>query len=224
MSLEEKKIVSRIKVLFYEYLKLGRLELFSEFFSDNVKFNCPQSWLEIHGGDLKIESIDLAYKKAFEITQVKIKKILISGITATVLWQINAIHRDNFFGLTPSYKKIALDGQSIYSFDHQFIIKEIWQSWDMFGLVRQIDIDNQFLFVDDVKTYKLYKKLKLLTNRERQCIEYLLIGKTAKETAKILNLSYRTIEYYFENIKNKLGGCQKRDLMGMFRFLDKEGK
>jgi DNA-binding CsgD family transcriptional regulator len=84
----------------------------------------------------------------------------------------------------------------------------------MFGLVRQIDIDNQFLFVNDVKTYKLYNKLKLLTNRERQCIEYLLIGKTAKETAKILNLSHRTIEYYFENIKNKLGGCQKRDLRG----------
>ncbi len=43
-----------------------------------------------------------------------------------------------------------------------------------------------------------------------------LYGKTAKETAVIMGLSYRTIEEYLTNIKKKLGCRHKRDLLPFF--------
>jgi DNA-binding CsgD family transcriptional regulator len=55
-----------------------------------------------------------------------------------------------------------------------------------------------------------------LSPREISCIHYLLKGKTAKEIANHLNLSYRTIEYYLENIRNKTGCRNKYELIAHF--------
>lgn len=46
-----------------------------------------------------------------------------------------------------------------------------------------------------------------LTQREEECLFYILRGKTAKEIGKILNISHRTVEVYILNIKDKFG-CQ----------------
>jgi DNA-binding CsgD family transcriptional regulator len=51
-----------------------------------------------------------------------------------------------------------------------------------------------------------------LSEQEIRCVRYYLIGKTAEETAKDLQLSRRTVEGYMENIKNKLGCKFKKDL------------
>ena len=47
-----------------------------------------------------------------------------------------------------------------------------------------------------------------LSDREKQCVYYLVRGKTAKEIAKVLNLSPRTIEFYVGRLKVKWG-CRK---------------
>lgn len=60
--------------------------------------------------------------------------------------------------------------------------------------------------------------LSTLSPREKQCLAYYLKGKTAKETAHLLKLSYRTIEDYFTSIKNKLCCRNKRDLISLFIF------
>lgn len=52
-----------------------------------------------------------------------------------------------------------------------------------------------------------------LTKREAECLAYLLHGKTAKEIAKIFNISYRTIESYIRNIKVKLNSTTKDQLI-----------
>ena len=43
----------------------------------------------------------------------------------------------------------------------------------------------------------------VLTPREEQCLQLYRLGKTAKETARILSLSPRTVEEYLNNIKAK---------------------
>lgn len=57
--------------------------------------------------------------------------------------------------------------------------------------------------------------LKRLTPREQDCVRCLVKGMSAKETAQVLNLSYRTIEVYFEKIKSKLGVHKKTEILSL---------
>jgi DNA-binding CsgD family transcriptional regulator len=61
------------------------------------------------------------------------------------------------------------------------------------------------------------KKIKI-TSRQSECINLLLKGATAKEIAKRLKLSNRTIESYIDNLKTKFHAHNKTDLI--IRLLD----
>lgn len=52
-----------------------------------------------------------------------------------------------------------------------------------------------------------------LTQREEHIVRHLVRGKTAKEIARVMNLSPRTVEFYLINIKNKMGVVNKSDLI-----------
>ncbi len=60
-----------------------------------------------------------------------------------------------------------------------------------------------------------------LSLREKQCLKLLLEDLSAKESATVLGLSRRTIEYYFENIKNKLVCWSKQEVLQVAKNLDK---
>lgn len=60
------------------------------------------------------------------------------------------------------------------------------------------------------------KNFRLLSSRERQCIDLLLKGFTNKMTAKALNISPRTVESYLNEVKNKLGCTHKSQLVKKF--------
>lgn len=47
-------------------------------------------------------------------------------------------------------------------------------------------------------------KASSLSHRERECVRYLSHGLTAKQIARVLKLSPRTVEFYIENAKKKL--------------------
>jgi PAS domain S-box-containing protein len=62
-----------------------------------------------------------------------------------------------------------------------------------------------------------------LTKRQAECAYCLANGKTVKETGKLLGLSYRTIEFYLENVKVKLGVNTRSELISKLiegRFLE----
>jgi len=48
-----------------------------------------------------------------------------------------------------------------------------------------------------------------LTQRQLECLYYLVKGLTAKDTGEVMGLSYRTIEFYLKNTKAKLN-CKSR--------------
>lgn len=52
-----------------------------------------------------------------------------------------------------------------------------------------------------------------ITEREKECIKFILLGKTAPEIAKMLYLSKRTIEHRIESIKAKLQCKTKSELI-----------
>ena len=54
-----------------------------------------------------------------------------------------------------------------------------------------------------------------LTEAELRCLRYLLEGKSYQETAALLQLSVRTIEFYSQNMQAKLI-CHNRDALIQF--------
>ena len=62
--------------------------------------------------------------------------------------------------------------------------------------------------------FALPKKIKeLLSQKELECVDLLLENKTAKQIAEKLNLSRRTVESYFDHVKNKLECDSKAQLI-----------
>lgn len=51
-----------------------------------------------------------------------------------------------------------------------------------------------------------------LTHRETEVLYYFLHGKSAKQIASAMKLSYRTVEKYIENIKFRIGAKKKSDI------------
>lgn len=87
----------------------------------------------------------------------------------------------------------------------------------------QIDLSARLSFYRDLGMMCEVEKAEKLSTRERECLKLLIEEKSAKETAAALNLSPRTIEYYFENIKNKFSCWSKQELLRIARNLDEFG-
>jgi len=60
---------------------------------------------------------------------------------------------------------------------------------------------------------QLSTHLVSLSPREKECVKWLLEGKTAEETGIILGISRKTIESYFENIRTKLNCNNKYQII-----------
>lgn len=65
----------------------------------------------------------------------------------------------------------------------------------------------------DPKTAAFLKKISGLSPQEQRCLALFQTGNSAQATAALMNLSQRTVEHYFDNIKNKLGCGSKYDLL-----------
>lgn len=103
--------------------------------------------------------------------------------------------KNNLITLKPTFKKISQ-------------MHEIYKRIDS-SCIKQ-------LFPKKIHINKPISQSVHLSPREMSCIKYLLKGKTAKEIANHLNLSYRTIEYYLENIRSKTGCRNKYELINYF--------
>lgn len=59
-----------------------------------------------------------------------------------------------------------------------------------------------------------------LTRRQAQCLFYLIHGKTAKETARIISISNRTVEVYLNQIREKVGCDYKQAIIEKLNIVD----
>lgn len=64
-------------------------------------------------------------------------------------------------------------------------------------------------FVPDYYFFNYNDKKIKLTKREMDCLRHIKSSLSAKEIARVMDISYRTVESYLENIKNKLQ-CHKK--------------
>lgn len=72
------------------------------------------------------------------------------------------------------------------------------------------------------KWYTFGEQQLQLSKRQADCMNYALLGKTAKEIARALNLSPRTVEEHLTILKQKLGCSNKMQLISLFaKVLDR---
>lgn len=71
--------------------------------------------------------------------------------------------------------------------------------------------NNSIFFKQPIERYD--GSFSKLTKREKECLFYLLKGLTAKEIARVMDISNRTIETHVGNIKMKLGVRKKSEVM-----------
>lgn len=93
------------------------------------------------------------------------------------------------------------------------------------SIPKQADIDAEaiFAFLKSIGKEKEVEKIGRLSQRERQCMQLLLKGQSAKEMGLKLQLSRRTIESYFEHIKDKLSCTTKQELFGLAETFEELG-
>lgn len=79
------------------------------------------------------------------------------------------------------------------------------------GLIHQI-ISSKKELGEKIFYGRKHKNIKL-SPRQEEVLFFLIRGKSAKMIARLMNISYRTVEYYTEILKNKFGCGTKNELI-----------
>ncbi len=209
-------------------LSESHIELYDELLDINIRMHGPATGHE-ERGLAKAKELDLALAHAFNKRTMEIHDIFGCDDRVVVYWTCRFLHKGDYEGIAPRLAEGVVSGISIYRLAHNKII-EVWQAWDRLGLFDQIA---QVKIVPEQNSndssYELLRAFGMeqhidkarLSKREQQCLRYLLEGKTAKETAECLGISFRTVESYFENIKDKLNCQTKREIFKAAQILNK---
>ncbi len=72
---------------------------------------------------------------------------------------------------------------------------------------------NLSLSSQNPSTLEFLREISPLSKQEWRCLELFKQGNSAQSTASIMGLSPRTVEFYFQNIKTKLGCSTKWELL-----------
>lgn len=222
MSLKEQKLV--VRHVFQKFMGDGDLTAYDDLIAEDAIGHCPESWKKVHAtevyGRKNTKNHDVEYRNAFLFKDITIHEMAAINDKVFVHWATKGIHRGAFYGFRATNRPFSVSGQTLYRFNKDVQIAEVWQSWDMHGLLNQIGWHRSTKNNDNINHKFLAKQASQLTEREKTCLKYLIMGKTAKETADILSMSTRTIEHYFENIKNKLICTSKRELFSIARSME----
>lgn len=224
-----KQNIQLVRRLFEEQASQDDTSLYDQLFATDVILNGPASGHVVKGISA-LKKVDQSYHKAYPGAKFEIEKIFDSGNEVIVQWKCRGSYKEGFKGIYPKKKEFCIQGLSYYHFC-KGKIQEIWQFWDRLGILEQIgEVHVQTdpvkpgyyaNFLKGLGMEKYLEKASLLSRRERDCLELLLQGKTAKETAAFLGLSARTVESYFENIKIKLKCSNKGQLFSTAELLKK---
>ena len=108
------------------------------------------------------------------------------------------------------FKSFKDSTQSIVDYQQEHKINLAEHSTNYFRTNDEVDKTERDKVNEFLQNIGILEKGVKITQREWQCIKMLEHGKSAKETGDILGLSSRTIETFFNNLKNKLCVSRKR--------------
>lgn len=221
----EENNIQLVQELLKGMLDPENLSKYDQFFAENIRMHGPFNGYE---GDLDLsvaKEFDAWLAKTVRKEKMDVQDIFAHEDKVIVYWVLHCVQ-------SQTEKKHIISGTSMYRIaDHK--IHEIWQSWDTSSLSAMLANDPDFsspqAFLEGAKNDPITlfglegyrKQVDALSDRERECLQQLLLGKTATEIGQALHLSPRTVESYLENLKEKLSCHSKRELFSRAQLLSK---
>lgn len=146
-KLDATESISIVRDFLSQHFQKRNVSIDKKFCADDVKIHCPVSWHLLHSSEIDginaASEIDDVYCSAFEVTNFEIEDIFSSisdPLKVSVRWGVEGLHVNDYFGLKATNKTFMVTGISIYTLNEQGKIAEVWQSWDMLGLLDQIGV------------------------------------------------------------------------------------
>lgn len=217
--------ITLVRRLFADLSRKDNYSRHDEWFTSDVLVHGPATG-EITRGSASDKRPGGELSKTFEHIEFEINEIVARNQKVIVRW--TARLAKGFDGTCDT--ETTASGTSIYRFRGDKIC-EVWQSWDRLGVLEQIaELEVKPIGLkakadrDQIRSAELEKysvQASRLSKRERECLSALLDRKTAKQAAEHLSLSPRTVESYYENIKDKLGCDSKKELLATAQILDR---
>lgn len=225
VPMEEQENIQLVRKFLKGTLDSTNSSAYDQFFAHDIRMHGPFNGCE---GDLNLsvaKEFDAWLAKNARKEEMDLQEIFAHEDKVIVYWVLHCIHYQ-------TEKKYKISGTSIYRILN-CKINEIWQSWDISSLVEvlggDLDFSSPQAFLDGIKNdkttlfaiEKYRKQVNSLSERERECLQQLLLGKTAAEIGRSLHLSPRTVESYLEKLKEKLSCLSKRELFSRAQMFSK---
>lgn len=227
--MNSEKNIELVRNFFEQHSNKSDSMHYEEFVSPNVVVHGPGTVQEKIGIE-HAKEIDKDYFRNKPGRTFSIEEIFSYTDKVYLRWNCTGRHKKILKAGDTKDSTFSITGFSIYRIKEGKIV-QIWKYWDRLGLLEQLvevsiqsDTAESGHYLELLKSLgrgKYFKDVPLLSKRERQCLQALLLGETAKEVASRYTLSFRTIESYYENLKNKLNCQTKRDLFKAAQALEK---
>ncbi len=187
---DAKNIINAMNSHLFVNLDLDKI---SEYYHSDVIQHCNDEDYEF--GDLK-SRID-KMNEFFEVT--RFIQLTIFEVGEKIVYNISQIGFD---------KKRACQSQRTITSVVEFKASKIIQEWVSFNelLLPDVSNDEQNINILKQRFSGLTKngKLRPLSTRQAECLYYYVLGFSAKEIGRRLELSFRTVQNYLNTIKEKL--------------------
>ena len=167
--------------------------------------------------------------RAFSNLQMTNLELSQKGCTVVVSWCVKGVHDGVFSTILPTQKSLEFSGIAIWEFNEHDQVEQLTYRADMLGFFKQLG------FYLEQDTYPNQSKIKsshelllktlmkfgtdqdILTRSEVSCLAFYVNGMTAKQIAKHIGRSYRTVQVHIANAMDKLGCNHKHHLYDRIR-------
>ncbi len=216
-----------------EYLGLGNETTWTQNFYDKDLYNVPN--LLIHN----LKNAPLHQESSFIWDDMYTEKcVLLNELRNFNIGNIfSVVIKNDIFAETFTFASACADTQVMHFYiRHIDIIKNFCSSFKEKGspLIQQCNLkempslSGQKIFLREPEPPSWQQSITSFyqeitgtatlpySKREGECLFHLSAGKTAKEMAREMGLSFRTVEYYIANIKKKTGHKKQTDLVRLY--------
>lgn len=136
MSITRNKAI--VRRYFDECLNQGRMDTIDRLISPTYVSHYPAGY-DLGGGPEDVKQIVTSVRRGFPDVRFTIEDFVCQGQRVVARWTFAGTHAGNFMGVAATGKKVAVAGVAVYRIEDEKI-QEVWLSWDVFGLFRQLGV------------------------------------------------------------------------------------